>query len=295
MLRPCFIAALAFVAPTTGAAQPRDTTMIPRQLALALIGMIGPYEGSSLTVGQAPTGFPREVLPSNLKILGGAIFRYRRPSSAGPITVIATSAQPPDSTAASLRSALERAGWRAAPSMARPMGGFVDPMRDMRRDEVFCRDSVSVSTSTAPGEESASLVRFTFTPAPDARVGACNPDRERMMTARRAEPIQLPTLRPPVGVRFISRGMSSGQNSRESVAEIETDMSAADLVTHFAAQLRNEGWTLSSRFGDAEIAVLTARKSDAEGRELRGILLATSYAEPRSRTVSFRAIMPTRR
>lgn len=268
MRRASLIALLLM--PATAFAQASDTTAVPRDLVNALLSPFGISRSSEIIVRAVPPGIPRDVLPSGGEVLGGVVFRFDGiPTRSS--TVIVRSRDDASRALASWQSAMEKAGWTAAPVFERSGGGFVGSPFDRRPAGQFCKDSANVN-GTASRAESGSLLRITFQPT--VRNTSCDPAMRERMTGMRSpmSEITLPELRPPVGVVQRPGGGGGGSDYRDSRARMQTDMSLSDLMRHFVGQITDQGWTEARRVGDDHGALATFRKRDEKSREMYGML-----------------------
>ena len=284
---------------TVALGQTQDTTMIPRELALALIGGRGPMSRTAtITVGRTPADFPRELLPAGVKILGALSSPGRReiPRS---VTVVAVGPDSASTAAITFKSVLERAGWKepTMPDM-QMRGGFssvsvlIGPGGE-QNGFMLCRDSTMVQVTVAPRERAGSLYNIDLTPA-IRRYSPCNPDfARRMMPYRQEESYKFPTLRPPAGAYSTGGGSCGSEDSREATTRLETELSPTALVTHYATQLETQGWTLGARTGDSTMVMQIARSKDDKGRDVTGILGAIATPKSRERTVFFKVSVPS--
>jgi hypothetical protein len=252
----------------------QDTTMVPRELALALIGTefgVRP----TLTVARPPSGFPQELVPASGRVLGGvSTQRGQR------MLVIVAMPDPPDVALDKAEASLKRAGWRTPPMPEASMsGGFVSMGHEM--GTALCKDASAVWTSVVARDNGGSLLRMSVSPT---RYTQCDSAISGPMRMTEDE-LRLPTLRQPAGTRSFGGGTCGGGDSREATAQIESRLSPAELLTHYAAQLQEQGWTLGPRAGDSTIFVQTARRRDDKGRDLTSVLGVMATPVSRARTV----------
>lgn len=88
--------------------------------------------------------------------------------------------------------------------------------------------------------------------------------------------LEMPILRPPPGATSNGSGMSGGGSSgsyqRIARAEVRSEMTTHDIIHFYAAQLTEQGWTVAQPAIVTEAAIVSARKTDKEGRQLQGAL-----------------------
>jgi hypothetical protein len=274
-------------------AQRPDTSMVPRELANALVGFNDPFGGrAEIVVGRVPADYVAALVPSNAQVLGGMSIPSAR-GVASRATTVLTMTQSPDTAFAALQAHLSRAGFRPAPAMEMGGGtgeGFVSLSSPMGRGMPglmlnYCSDSSSAYGTVVDRSTRGSLVRLMTTGS--LRNTICDPERAQMGMRRYMEDrIRLPTLRPPPGTFGGSGGSGSSGDSRESHARYTSGIRAPDMIAHFIPQLEEQGWQLVRRAGDVDITVVTARKTE-KGEQL--YLVLTDYVwEPRQHEISLR-------
>ena len=85
----------------------------------------------------------------------------------------------------------------------------------------------------------------------------------------------MPSLRAPAGAGGnYSTGSTGGRGTRTATTRLRTTLEPAQVVSHYAAQLREAGWTLRPPLADDITAVQSGQYSDAEGRLWHGSLFA---------------------
>lgn len=287
-MRICIALALAVV-PVTLSAQRPDTTMIPRALANALISLSDFMGGRDpqIVVGRVPEERLTAVVPPSARVLGGVTYPNQRNSRT---TTILLMPESPDSALVLVGAKLESAGYKPAPtfeSMSGGSGGLVmvgGPSMGSALN--YCSDSASINASVTEGQNRGATVRLISTRS--QRYTMCDVAmRDRMRGADLMETIELPTLRPPTGVTTGPVGSSGGSGSRESHAELQSSLGAAEMIDHFATQIREQGWTLSNRATDGDLSVQSARRTDQKGEAL--YLMVSDYRYgPRTHLVTLR-------
>ena len=296
-MRQLIAAVGLFVAPAALAAQfpARDTTPVPRELAVALIQQYG-GANPTIVVGRLPDSSLAPVVPSGARILGGIASGGRR-GPGGTSTTILEVTETPDSILNVIESTLERLEWRRPPMMRDPgeRGGFVMssfPVMFGGRGTMsvaFCSDS-ALLTATASGAFDVSIVRLMLNS--EAR-GMC--DERQDVAWRRMQMLELPTLRPPPGASPTGgHGSSGGNDYRETSVQLGTRLSAAEVMAHFAPQLEEQGWTLGKRVSEPEVSLLTATKRAENGDTLH-LLLVDGKSDTRSHHASLRVWNPAAR
>lgn len=286
--------------PASLQAQRPDTTTIPMELARALVTFseFGSEGAAEIVVGRVAAAGLAALVPKGARVLGGVIYPSRRNPRA--ITIL-TMTERPDSTLVLIGKTLEGAGYRTAPtfeSIRGERGGFVSSSysaisigRGAGSFINYCSDSSSVTAGVTDGDNRGSLVRIT---SASLRNSMCDPEmRSRMQMGSRREMIELPTLSPPAGATGGGRGSSGSDDSRETSARLQSSLSAAEMIDHFAPQLREQGWTLVNRATDGDLSVQTARRANKDGEPVHLSLVGVRYAQ-REHEVTLRVWMQPR-
>jgi hypothetical protein len=285
------LGSLATAAVAAAQAPVRDTTPIPRDLALALIGSTFGRSEPALVIGRLPNPAMAALIPPGARVLGGISHGGRRRSGENNTTILEVR-ETPDSIINVLESTFERLGWRRPTMIADPAerGGFVTrtiigggPFGGTSVG--FCSDS-SFVTATATPAGHVTIVRLM---AMDEGF-MCD---ERRSAMHRFVQIELPRLVPPPGASSIGGGGSSGSdNTRETSVELSSRFTAAEMVAHFAPQLETQGWTLGATVNQPDIAVVTAKKRAENGDTLNLVLLDSRF-DVRSHHTSVRVWGPS--
>ncbi|MGH7679253.1 MAG: hypothetical protein ACRENU_12350 [Gemmatimonadaceae bacterium] len=299
MLMRFTISALAL--PVVLSAQRPDITVVPMELARVLVtfGEIGVEREAEIVVGRVAGAGHAALIPRGARVLGGVIYSTRRFPRA--VTYL-TMTESPDSALVVLGKALEVAGYKAAPTfedIRGERGGFVSSSssgalslgRGMGSIINYCGDSSSVTAAVTDGDNRGSLARIT---SGSVRNSMCDPQmRSRMQMGSRMDEIEMPTLRPPAGATGGPQGSSGGGDSRSTYARLQSSLSAAEMIDHFAPQLREQGWTLVNRATDGDLSVQTARRANKDGEAIHLSLAAVRYGQ-REQEVTLRVWMRSR-
>lgn len=274
----------------------RDTTPVPRDLALALITAQS-FDGSTptLVVGRLPDSSVAPLVPRGARVLGGLTFGQRRGPGTNHTTVLEVP-ETPDSIMNVLEATLERLGWRPPPIMIadEQRGGFVVGHQASygpagASSLMFCKDSGFLTVS-ATGAGHVSIVRLMVNAE---MMGIC--DRNRNFMMRQMAMLELPTLRPPAGTTAMGGGGGGGgMGSREMSTQLRSRLTAAEMVAHFAPQLEEQGWKIASRIEQPDLSVVTAKKPAENGATLQ-LILVDSRFDVRSHHASVRVWNPAMR
>src|SRR5437763_698519 len=220
-----------------------------------------------------PDSFPRALVSAGSVELLGSV-RYGAPPGRGSrTTVIGIIKNDPDSALAALKRAWQAGGLRE-PSRGPSPGGFVPA--PATRPLMFCSDSSTltafVSTRTAGGDYLRLDLASGQGPTPCA------------MEAMRPRPsptpdFSFPALVAPSGARSLNTSMGGLMYGREASVLLETDMTPAQLISHYSAQLKSAGWTLGETASTRVAVFQIADGKDAKGRPVTGILSAMSLPQ----------------
>lgn len=254
---------LALCAP---AARPIAAAEVPEEVVLEIL-KVAPRWGSgepSILIG----GLPAEVgeglgLPDSVRIVASV--------SWGESTSLVGRTELSRSVAlGQIGSALAESSWTLREAKVESRG--FQPSRDDEA-EVFCREdgkSLWVDVRDAKGDENAVHLSLG-----GSRNRYCRgADRYEAMMAMQHEDFPFPALYPPEGAKSAGGGgSSSGLNSSEQSTSVETEMSAGDLVVHYADQMAQAGWAPDAATEYRSVAYQSWILLDAEGTEWHGLFL----------------------
>jgi hypothetical protein len=242
---------LSLVATPAAAQGAASDELIPRKLAEALLAS-SPYGmamGSSarpvIQVGNLPaTMNPKVTLPPGAKVLGGVDMGEMSTGIVildGPLT---TAAQ-------NFADALLSTGWEVMDQGPRMFFGgdeFIDPPGAQRKviagaPETYCGRAGTLMTRYEP--EGIQQTRLTLT---SMRVNRCAQMREQMLQSRNmgmsSRDVNRPRLVNPPGARNqemqFCPNYNMGMGGRG--AELNSQMTPQDLLTHYAKQMADSGW-----------------------------------------------------
>ena len=262
------------LSPALGAQRPAsDDPPIPAELVRALLaGAWGGAADPTVVVGRTPLAFPGEIVPAaGARVLGGVSFP--RGSWIRHAVVVATDA-PAGAAGDSLAARLERAGWHRPDEQE--MRGFVPSAAE--RPAVFCRDSLVVGARAEPRPSGGSRLLVDLRVAPEGRRGSpCSEERRRGRLAMHDD-APIPALRAPAGATSTGQSSSARDGERSVSTRLHTSSPPATLVSHYAAQLRDAGWTLRPPLESAEFVAQSGVLTDPQG--VRWSALLTAMALP---------------
>lgn len=284
-----------------GAASRPPSDSVPRELVLALL------QGSDgLRVGEPAGDLPRALLPPNGIVLGSVEYT-------GTSTTLVVTMQPEHEAIAAHEERARAAGWTppSPAAMGTPYGeaglrGFVPSgygargmvavgpgaMYGMGRGTTptttsapLCNGNAMLVASSSPWSGGRTLLRLQSMSAADY-----SPCRPRMPEGRPETLVRhvtvydsiIPTLQPPSRAQVQPSGSSSGMSEWGVQVRIETAMSVADLLAHYAGEMAREGWTTVGAAAVAEAAAVQQwRKVDARGRAWHATIAMTGRPDGR--------------
>src|ERR1700741_799888 len=92
--------------------------------------------------------------------------------------------------------------------------------------------------------------------------------------------LPIASLRAPDGAVAWNGGSGGGGDSWQASTRLQTALSAAQLMDHYAAQLRQAGWTTQAPARDGSVLSLSAERSGRKGRPWRALLAVTELDAP---------------
>jgi len=220
-----------------------------------------------LLVARLPDPLPVPLpLPDGARVVGSQIL--------GSVATIVLDADlPEDAVLAFYRERLEADGW-TLPEQQPGMhgGGFAPTWRTPAL--VYCRSArgPSLSVQATATEGGPTDVRLNLNTDPRQSPCAPQPYHGGMHDL-------LPTLTPPAGARQMPQGGGGGSDNYYSNATVRTDLDPAALGAHYAAQLRDAGWTARGEGHEGPVAWSAWTFRDGDGEEWRGLLFALRRPE----------------
>lgn len=229
---------------------------VPAALALAL--MTNAAEESQLFVGTPPASLG-EVLPldGSLTAVGGVVREDG-------VTVIFEVRGSFEQTMNRFGDHLEDEGWEPLIEGYSLRGGFLPSNVPLRG--LWCDETSWVRASTASfGEVDMFRVRYYEA---DGRDTPC----EHAEFNRRMDLISLPLLTAHPEAEVTPGSGGGGPDEQDMDASIKTDLSAAELLEHYAKQLVEGGWEGGTTSASNRIALGRWSARDSEGDPVIGVL-----------------------
>ncbi|HEX8691770.1 MAG TPA: hypothetical protein VF746_05085 [Longimicrobium sp.] len=255
--------------------------MVPRELVMTLLGSSGSSSGPQLLVGRLPADFPAALAPADARVVGSLVRRTEQ-------TVVFALPQPRPEAAAAYRRTVEGAGWTSPPSagMVERQGFLAPSMGTAGPPAVFCQGERVLHFSTLPREGGGSYLRLDLNST--SEYSPCSREAAQHMESFQRE-FPIPALHAPENVEFSGGSMSSGgPDFREVGVRLTTPMAPAELAAHYAAQLRQAGWTPSGNGAGEGVALQTFLRRDASGQGWHAVLSAIALPGSDRRDLSLR-------
>lgn len=215
-------------------ANPDPLACVDPDIANTLLGM--PGESHVEIVRQIPAGYADFDLPKGLVLIGSRQGQH--------MTIISfKSAATVSKTKAVVVDMLEQADWQKHEQAGYGLvGGFQNPQASNRNQALtFCHETygfMNVSVS----KNSADSTYVLLTGRTQREIGQCDIMRMGMQGYSNVRS-KLPVLDIPEGARASGvGGGASGYNQATSRMQLETTLSAAELMSFFGAQLVNQDW-----------------------------------------------------
>jgi hypothetical protein len=253
------VCAVAVALPLGSSAQAPDSAS--DELTEAILRYTFRYDGGNIRLlrDRVPDDLgPNFHLPQGARVLGAVVM-------GSGVLVVATSTAPPDSLRREYTRVLEARGWKLLGSMRR--GGFVEDVP--QTPLTLCREGAHLqvisSRRTPAWTDLFLLYRDGTGPCERPRAVAVHSTEPQFPTL--SEP-QFPTLFAPPGptegrTRCFSQ-RTGGRSSMRTQTRIPADISAEQVLRHYARQIEAEGWRPRASSGLAT-AVGTWARTDSTG------------------------------
>jgi len=244
----------------TGGDEATLREFIQRYLTPAYPG--APAGDTKVWIGKLPEDLPVELpVPEGARVIASV----RQPS---PFTqIILDVPQTPEEISAFYAKALNESGWQPAPQGS-PGGGFVGPADIGER---YCLKEGEAYLEIWSMEKNGSPT--------DVRLNLTAPADFQMCQERGPESMDqgmslIPSLKAPRGARMTGAGAgSSGDGSAYSSTDMESSLTAAELLAHYNTQLEEAGWEMVDQGLTDVVGWSTWKLADKDGKEWGGTLM----------------------
>ena len=248
-------------------------TFVERWLARSHYSMPGTTPtDQQLLLGQLPDNLPFEIaLPENITVIGSLV------QGAPMGTQILLDAAPPVEDAVAELSAAFEAQGLSTPETPMTHGNVFGSLMPGPLPTIYCDpdNDYFVTVTAADIDEDTADIRISYQ-EPEQRLGVyspCNLPDSAMMGPNFDI---LPQLQAPKGV-FVHRsggGSGEGGNVYRS-ADMQTELSVAELAEHYHAQLQDAGWALVDTSQVEAVSWSVWDFTDDKGNDWIGTLLLT--------------------
>lgn len=185
-------------------------------------------------------------LPPASKLLGGALHsRRQRPTF---MEAVFDAERGPEEAVASYEKVLAEHGWSAFEQFGGMGGGFVAGGMGIGRSFRHGDEGPVLMVAATIREAKQTDLRLRL----DWEIIRHLP--EMRMHGRPEGAERMPALHPPEGIPLRGGGGGGGGGSWHSEASLETDLSVAELQSHFAMQLERGGWKRVAGSSDDVVA-----------------------------------------
>ena len=254
--------------------------LVPQELVAALLtGFVAPGPGMpEIVVGRIPDEIPFAVpVPANARVVGA----ISRPTFG---TLVLSVPERPLEAMKAYRELLRRTGWD---DRGREHGTGFEPPRSLHSG-TFCQgESRSINTGAAERSDKETFLQVRYQEASGRSL--CE---QRQSDHPRSDRGPMPTLYPPEKTSIVDASVGGGMNYSEASARLETDLSPAQLVAHYGAQLRADGWAPRSDPSGKEVAAQHWSIEDRRGKSWVAVLIALRIPNSEHRQTLFRVMPP---
>lgn len=256
----------------------RGPELVPQELVAALLtGVVAPGPTvPEIVVGRVPDNLPFEVpRPANARVVGAVA----RPSAG---TLVFSVAERPLDAIRAYRELLRRTGWD---DPGRELGSGFKPSATIHSG-IFCQgEERSIRTTAAERSDGQTFLQIQY--GENGKYSPCN-DRQRENLSSPRGP--MPTLYPPRNASIVDGNVGGSRNYMEASGRLKTELRPAQLVAHYGAQLRANGWAPQSEPSGADVAGQTWRIQDRRGKAWVGVLVAIAIPNSEDREMLFRVM-----
>jgi hypothetical protein len=248
---------------------------VPAELVRALLAAPGDSSREvrpTLVTGRLPQALAGAPLPPGARVVGGAEY----PDEAMGVVFVAGEPPPTRTTIAQL---FGRAGWHPLIQKVLVGHGTSDAV------EEYCdANGGLVGVHVIPIRDGGSYL--TLHRHGDG--GSCRPEARATLGAS-----PLPLLHAPEGatLRHGWGGFGGSPFEAETYGQLETSLSPAAVVEHYAGLLRQAGWVIAPPTADGSTATATGEVRDAQGNTWQGVI-AVMALSPTERDVTIRMARP---
>jgi hypothetical protein len=255
---------------TAQAPRPAPTERELFERALNPYSFAGATSRVTWQVGKLPSDLPAPLpaLP-NVRVVGSVVNTSSRPEISYSAQIFLDSQLTPTIFRRQFVAGLEKGGWKLLPgygSRTGQRGGFVSTDAGGFLGYVQESKNLMVNIQTQRKDDTTQVsINLRVDPNAKRMLAMSQPDTQS---------IPLPDLQPPPGATVTAGGGGGGGGGGQftTSAMIETDLSAAALMTHYGDQLQKAGWSPLSRTLRGAVSVSVWGFQDELKQEAVGLL-----------------------
>jgi hypothetical protein len=178
---------------------------------------------------------------------------------------------------------LRAAGWKSLAEPDQPDVGFVGIEAEITELMPFCRGEEMVMIQPAAVRHDLNVLKIDY-----MRMGGCG-DGDVVWSGygglnavglQASGEIPLPKLEPPKAAQVYGSAIAGTVSSFASSAYIVSDLSTAQVIEHYGAQMRTKGWRLAGATKGEKSTVHTWQIAQ-DGKEWVASMVATELSERR--------------
>ena len=226
------------------------------------------YGGRGTYSTSVPDGFPALIVPPGWSLIGSQTMSLST-------SVVYKANQDKDSALRDAVAAMTGAGWSENSQHYRWMaGGFQTTSHPV--SAVICHDDYDGSLSVIAADKSGhTFVSYVQHPAAQG----CESENSAAVRHDPSEMMRLlPTLKLPEGVKASNTGMGGNGHEVGSHVDISGALGRSDLSSFFENQIRDQGWTLQSKWSSPHSSGSVWALNTVEDGLLIGILHVFNFS-----------------
>jgi hypothetical protein len=227
-----------------------------------------------ILVGKAPANIPLPAL--GLPIIGAMQHEH------GTSIVYRVSTELKEAHR-NVQAKLRAAGWKSLAAPDQPDVGFVGIEAEIMELMPFCRGEEMVMIQPAAIRSDLHVLKIDY-----MRMGGCGDSGAgwtsygglNVVGLHGSGEIPLPKLEPPRAAQVIGSAIPGTVSSFASSAFVVSDLSTAQIIEHYGAQMRAKGWR-SGGVTTGEVSSVYTWQVTQDGKEWLASLVATLVSERR--------------
>jgi hypothetical protein len=240
-------------------------------LALRLVPIYGPIgetdrSHAQLLPGEIPADLDIPLLPETA-VIGSFLDGY------GSTQIVLDAEQPVEETLTFYEEAFANSEWQKAPEPP-STGGFT--LSKMGQTYCHPTSKETLWLMAIAGESSLTGVQISI--RPEQEYSACDPEAYGSAGGQGVYAL-IPALQDPNGVRQTSSGSGGSDDEANAYVYLKGDLDLHEAIDHYANQLKEYGWTLTSDTQTDSLIMTSWTFQDEDGQNLAGILSTYQWRE----------------